>query len=184
MADAQRWAILLPMFNRWFGRSRDAQLRVLMVCMGNICRSPMAEAVLRRKLADAGLGRQVQVGSAGTLGAHRGSPPDPRGVQRAGLRGYAMAGQKSRPLRADDFSRFHLLLGMDQDNLAVLQERCPPDLSPGLGLLLDYAPALPVREVPDPYYASAEAFDHALDLIEPACEGLLVDIQRRIDGTS
>lgn len=172
------------MLTRWFRRQGSAQLSVLMVCMGNICRSPMAEAVLRGKLDRAGLAKLVAVDSAGTIDAHRGSPPDPRGVQRAAQRGYSLAGQKSRPLRPDDFSRFDLLLGMDHANLAVMRERCPPQSQGRLGLLLDYEPGLGEQEVPDPYYASAEAFDLALDLIEPACEGLLLDIRRRVDGTS
>ncbi len=151
-----------------------------MVCLGNICRSPLAEAVLRAKLAAAGLGDAVQVDSAGTLGAHRGSPPDPRARAQAELRGYSMAGQKARPVRDDDFSRFDLLLAMDHDNLESLRDRCPPPSLPRLGLLLDHAPALGTRDVPDPYYGSAAAFDHALDLIEPACDELLAVLRQRL----
>lgn len=177
----------------WFkSPKRQQKLAVLMVCMGNICRSPMAEAVLRAKLARAGLASVVAVDSAGTHGFHRGAPADPRAVVRAGLRGYQLAGLKSRPLLAADFSRFDLLLAMDRDNLAALRDRCAPAEQHRLGLLLLHAAqsesggnaAATCDEVPDPYYGSAAGFDLALDLIEPACEGLLSTLQRRLAEAS
>lgn len=153
-----------------------------MICMGNICRSPMAEGVLRGKLEVAGLAGVVRVDSAGTHGGHRGSPPDPRAVTQARQRGWRLDGQRSRPVQDEDFARFDLLLAMDQDNLASLRERCPGLLQDRLGLLLAHAPWLGESEVPDPYYSSVAAFDHALDLIEPACDGLMVLLRRRLDA--
>jgi len=165
---------------------------VLMVCAGNLCRSPMAEAVLRAKLAGAGLANRVAVDSAGTHGFHRGAPADPRAVARAKLRGYRLAGRTSRPLARDDFSRFDLLLAMDRHNLATMVSRCPSGEQHRLGMLLppvaqkssfvtdDAAPLL--GEVPDPYYGSMADFDLALDLIEPACDNLLSTLRHRLAG--
>ena len=172
------------MIKQWFNRRPPARLQVLMVCMGNICRSPMAEGVLRRKLAQAGLGDQVAVDSAGTHGFHRGAAADPRAVAQAALRGYPIAGLKSRPVLAADFSRFDLLLAMDHDNLATLQARCPPAERHRLQLLLPYAhPPGHTDEVPDPYYGSVAGFDLALDLIEPACDGVVLALQRRLTSS-
>ena len=176
------------MIKRWFQRREAPRLQVLMVCMGNICRSPMAEAVLRANLEHAGLAGQVAVDSAGTHGFHRGALPDPRAVDQAARRGYRLAGLKSRPVVAADFNRFDLLLAMDNNNLATLRSRCPPGASGQMALLLPYAaqaPDTPARvattdEVPDPYFGSVESFGHALDLIEPACDGLVRALQRKL----
>lgn len=176
------------MIKRWFQRREASRLQVLMVCMGNICRSPMAEGVLRAKLARAGLADAVVVDSAGTHGFHRGALPDPRAVTLAAQRGYRLVGLKSRPLVGADFSRFDLLLAMDYDNLATLQSRCPPGATGRLELLLPYAEQAPGRttsvpmadEVPDPYFGNVAGFEHALDLIEPACDGLLLALKRRL----
>lgn len=168
------------MLKRLFKRGPEPQCAVLMVCMGNICRSPMAEAVLRGKLEQAGLAGRVRVDSAGTLGHHRGAAPDRRAVAQAARRGWQLEGQKARPVADADFERFDLLLAMDAGNLADLQKRCPPALAERLGLLLDHAPWLGEREVPDPYYGAVAGFDHALDLIEPACDGLLAVLRRRL----
>ena len=151
-----------------------------MVCTGNLCRSPMAEAVLRSKLAAADLDGQVMVDSAGTHGFARGTRPDPRAVAQASQRGYSLAGQKSRPLDGADFSRFDLVLAMDRGNLAILQERCPSELQHRLALLLPFDKAARTDEVPDPYFGSVDGFDAALDLIEPACDAVLADLQRRL----
>jgi len=172
------------MIKRWFHRPDPARLRVLMVCMGNLCRSPMAEAVLRTRLAGAGLAQVVAVDSAGTHGFHKGTLPDPRAVAQAARRGYSLDGLKSRPLVAADFTRFDLVLAMDHDNLDTLRERCPAPEHGRLRLLLPYAKlgaaGLATDEVPDPYFGSVAGFDLALDLIEPACDGLLADLQRQL----
>ena len=178
------------MIEKWFRRREAPRLRVLMVCTANICRSPMAESVLRAKLEQAGLAGQVAVDSAGTQGFLRGSLADPRAVAQAAKRGYRLEGIRSRPVVAADFTRFDLLLAMDRANLAALLDRCPALAQPRLQLLLPFTAdrddasrlvaASPVDEVADPYYGSLVAFDHALDLIEPACDGLLRALRRRL----
>ena len=184
------------MINRWFRRRQAPRLQVLMVCMGNLCRSPMAEGVLRAKLERAGMAGEVAVDSAGTHGFARGASPDPRASTQALLRGYRLEGLKSRPLVVGDFERFDWLLAMDRSNLAALRARCPPQqqqrlqLLPSLGqtatdsaaagVVLPTAGVAQADEVPDPYYGNVAGFDHALDLIEPACDGLIRLLQRRL----
>ena len=168
------------MMTRWFRRPDTARLRLLMVCTGNICRSPMAESVLRSKLQRHGLASAVLVDSAGTHGFHKGTAADPRAVAQAARRGYALHGLRSRPLVAEDFNRFDLLLAMDQGNLATLRKRCPSAEQHRVQLLMIHAPQAVSDEVPDPYYGAVAAFDLALDLIEPACDGLVTEIRRRL----
>lgn len=172
-----------PMFKRLFGGQRAAtspRFQVLMVCMGNICRSPLAEAVLRSKLAQAGLGDLVAVDSAGTSDHHRGEPPDPRGVRCAQARGYSMKGLRSRPVVDADFERFDLVLAMDRSNLDSLLRRVPQQAQAKLGLLLPYAATAGPEEVPDPYYGAAAGFEHVIDLLEPACDALVQDLRARV----
>ena len=155
-----------------------ARVRILMVCMGNICRSPTAEAVLRAKLAAAGLAARVEVDSAGTHGYHVGAPPDPRAQEHAERRGYDLASLRARLVAPRDFERFDLLLAMDEDNLAILARQCPSAHRHKLKLLLSYAPAVGHAAVPDPYYGGAAGFDHVLDLVEAACDGLVDSLFR------
>lgn len=151
-----------------------------MVCMGNICRSPLAEAVLRAKLAQAGLANQVLVDSAGTSEHHRGEPPDPRGVRCAEARGYSLKGLRSRPVSDEDFERFDLLLAMDRSNLDNLRRRCPESAQGKLALLLPHAGRTGPDEVPDPYYGGVAGFEHVIELLEPACDALVRDLQTRL----
>jgi protein-tyrosine phosphatase len=158
-----------------------AELRVLMVCMGNICRSPTAEGVLRDRLQRAGLQQRVAVDSAGTLDHHAGEPPDPRAQRHAALRGYDLSSQRARAVRAEDFSRFHWLLAMDEDNLAWLQRRAPPGSTARIELLMPYARRFAeVQAVPDPYYGNAAGFERVLDLVEDACDGLVARLQQEL----
>jgi protein-tyrosine phosphatase len=156
-------------------------IRVLMVCTGNICRSPTAEGVLRRKLTDAGLADRVEVESAGTVDYHAGSPPDHRAQQSAVRRGYDLSRQRARQLRDSDFERFDLLLAMDTDHLDRLVDLCPGPLIGRVKLLMDYSPTRPRgASVPDPYYGAPAGFERVLDMIEEACEGLISELRARV----
>ncbi len=155
-------------------------LRVLMVCMGNICRSPIAEGVLRTKLLHAGLQRRVVVDSAGTSGMHGGEPPDPRGIRRAAARGYEIGSLRARGVIDADFQNFDLILAMDSRNLKWLRDRAPAASSSTIGLLLARDGARGEgADVPDPYYGAEQGFDHVLDLVEEACDGLVRGWGRR-----
>jgi protein-tyrosine phosphatase len=151
--------------------------RILFFCMGNICRSPTAEGVMRAKLAAAGL--DVEVDSAGTHGYHIGAPPDERSQQHASLRGYDLSTLRARKLLAEDFGRFDLVLAMDADNLAHAARLCPPGQRHRLKLLMDYAPHIGKAHVPDPYYGGAAGFEDVLDLVEAACDGLVASLRGR-----
>lgn len=155
-------------------------VRVLFVCMGNICRSPVAEGVLRDKLARAGLSENVEVDSAGTHAYHIGSPPDSRSQSTARQRGIEIGGLRARVVKDDDFAKFDYVLAMDRDNLENLLDRCPqPLLRQRVQLFLDFAPRQPAREVPDPYYGGADGFELVMDLIDEAAQGLLEQIRER-----
>lgn len=154
---------------------------VLFVCLGNICRSPTAHGVFESRVLAAGLADRIRVDSAGTGAWHVGSPPDRRSREVAVARGYDLSHLRARQVCAEDFSRFHYLLAMDRDNLAALEAMAPPGFAGELGLFLDYAPAAPVAEVPDPYYGGAEGFARVFDLVELASDGLLEHL-RRTDG--
>lgn len=145
--------------------------------MGNICRSPTAEAVLRAQLRQAGLDGRVAVDSAGTHGWHAGEPPDPRAIRIAALRGYELAHLRARAVRDEDYTRFDRMLAMDEANLEWLLGRRPAGAPARIGLLMDHAcDHAAVREVPDPYYGAATGFEHVLDLVEDACRGLVAEL--------
>ena len=158
-------------------------MKILFVCMGNICRSPTAEAVFRGKAAAAGLGARVAVDSAGTHGFHAGDPPDRRAQQAAARRGYDMSQLRGRAVAAADFEQYDLLLAMDDENLELLRARCPEAHADKVRLLLSFATQPGTRrDVPDPYYGNAQGFENVLDLIEDAADGLLAHVRQRLDA--
>jgi len=146
-------------------------LSVLMVCMGNICRSPTAEAMLRHKLVGAGLDRRVRVDSAGTHDYHVGEPPDDRAIAHGRGRGLALENLIARQVGVEDFTRFDYILAMDRQNLDWLVRHAPERTSARIELLLPYAPRLGLSEVPDPYYGGADGFERVIDLVDAACDG-------------
>jgi protein-tyrosine phosphatase len=150
---------------------------ILFVCMGNICRSPTAEGVFRRRAVAAGLAEMVYVDSAGTHGYHIGEPPDARSQKFAARRGYGLSKQRARQVTAIDFARFDYLLAMDRDNLALLEEACPPQYRHRLGLFMRFAKNRDSEVVPDPYYGAGAGFDLVLDYIEDASDGLIGVLQ-------
>lgn len=151
-----------------------AELRVLMVCTGNICRSPTAQGVLRQRLARAGLADRVAVDSAGTHGYHSGEGPDPRAVKAAAARGYDLRSLRARPVLPPDFTQFQLVLAMDENHLVWLQRKAPPGLHTRIELLMPHGRRYAdERNVPDPYYGGPAGFERVLDLVEDACDGLL-----------
>lgn len=157
--------------------SVSVQRRVLFFCMGNICRSPSAEGVMRAKLAAAGLQDHIEVDSAGTHGYHIGAAPDRRSQAHAARRGYALGALRARQLVAADFERFDLVLAMDGDNLAHAERLCPPAQRHRLQRLMDYAPHAGCPDVPDPYYGGDAGFETVLDLVEAACDGLIAALR-------
>ena len=153
--------------------------RVLMVCLGNICRSPTAEGVLRHLAAKEAPGLALEVDSAGTADYHIGAPPDARSQRAALRRGIDIGSLRARQVVADDFARFDLILAMDAENLRELQALQPRNSRAALKRFLDYAPEMEVRDVPDPYYGKPAAFEKVLDLTTAAARGLLAALQER-----
>lgn len=147
--------------------------RVLFVCMGNICRSPTAEGVLRKMAFEAGLHEYILIDSAGTHGYHIGEAPDPRALVAARRRGYDLSRLRARKIEGSDFSKFDLILGMDFNNLEILQSHCPIEHQHKTGLLMSYAEEHAASLVHDPYYRSGKDFELVLDYIEDGCRGLI-----------
>jgi protein-tyrosine phosphatase len=146
--------------------------------MGNICRSPTAEGVLRTHVERAGLADGVEIDSAGTHAYHVGEPPDPRSQKVAASHGYNLSKLRARRVVTADFLRYDFILAMDRSNLAMLREACPGEEQHRLGLLLDYAQGAVEDEVPDPYYGGPEGFERVLDLIEAASAGLIEHLRQ------
>ncbi len=151
---------------------------ILFVCMGNICRSPTADGVLRANLKQLGLQNKVQVDSAGTHNYHPNSPPDVRSQKHAARRGYDLSELRARQIRDVDFEHFDLILAMDWDNLALIQDQCPPQYLSKVRRLTEFCQQLDSPVVPDPYYGGDAGFEEVLDLVEDACKGLLLHVQK------
>ena len=156
-----------------------ARVKILFVCLGNICRSPTAEGVLRMLAAREAPELAIEVDSAGTAGYHVGEPPDARTRAAAARRGYSLESLRARVVEPGDFERFDLILAMDEENLRVLQRRAPAHAHERLRLFLEFAPQQDVREVPDPYYGGPNGFEEVLDLVEEAARGLLAHLRQR-----
>lgn len=154
-------------------------MRVLFVCLGNICRSPTAEGVLRHQLREAGLAEQIEVASAGTGDWHVGKPPDSRTRAAALRRGYDLSAQRAQQVSAADFGRYDLILAMDESNLGNLKRLQPAGARAELDLFLRRYDGA-VDEVPDPYYGGEQGFEQVLDLIEQACHGLVIELKGRL----
>ncbi|MBL0122339.1 MAG: low molecular weight phosphotyrosine protein phosphatase [Betaproteobacteria bacterium] len=146
---------------------------VIFICMGNICRSPTAEGVFRKLVGESPLAGKMEIDSAGTLGAHAGAKPDPRAIALAASRGYELEKLRARQVAEADFLKFDYVIAMDVQNFRHLKAVCPPEQAHKIELLLGFSPDAGALEVPDPYYGSAADFEHALELIEHGCKGLL-----------
>ncbi|XSG81803.1 MAG: low molecular weight protein-tyrosine-phosphatase [Methyloligella sp. ZOD6] len=153
--------------------ARNDRHKLLFICLGNICRSPMAEGVFRRVIDEAGVADLFEIDSAGLGDWHIGQAPDTRAQAAATGRGMDISSQCARQVAIEDFHRFDLLLAMDRNNLAELLQLAPGGTEDKVRQFLDFAPHMDAIDVPDPFFGGAEGFDHALDLIEAASEGLL-----------
>jgi protein-tyrosine phosphatase len=153
-----------------------ARHRLLFICLGNICRSPMAEGVFRRVAEEEGVADRFEIDSAGMGEWHIGQAPDTRAQAAALNRGMDISTQSARQVTQADFDRFDLLLAMDGSNFAELTQLAPKSARHKVRRFLDYAPHLSTQDVPDPFYGGSEGFDHALDLIEEAARGLLAEL--------
>lgn len=148
-------------------------MRILFVCMGNICRSPSAEGVFRHVLNERAPELEILIDSAGTHGYHVGERPDARAMAAAKRRGIDISQLRARRVVADDFDQFDLILAMDEENLRDLRSRARAERRERIRLLMDFAPTASSRAVPDPYYGGDQGFEEVLDLLEEAADGLL-----------
>ena len=165
------------MFKRKEKAIENNSVRVLLVCMGNICRSPMAEGLLRQRIAERGFPVEIEVDSAGTHSYHVGASPDPRALAAALRRGVDISELRARRVTPADFARFDLVLAMDDDNHSALVELADAEHHHKIRLLLEFA-GPGHRNVPDPYYGGMLGFERVLDLVEEAMAGLLDEVER------
>jgi protein-tyrosine phosphatase len=156
------------------------KVKVLFVCMGNICRSPTAHGVFEKLLKDKGLEDFIEVDSAGTYAYHVGEAPDKRAQATALKRGFDLEHLKARKVAENDFSYYDYILAMDNDNLDMLYAACPAKFKNKISLLLHFADNFPISEVPDPYYGGVKGFENVFDMIDTASRGLLEDIKKKI----
>ncbi len=155
------------------------KIKVLFVCMGNICRSPTAHGVFETLVEREGLADRIEVDSAGTHAYHVGKSPDQRSQKTAQKRGLDIGHQRARKAESDDFLQYDYVLAMDQENYHALCAICPEGMESKLQLLMDYAPDLRMREVPDPYCGGPQGFEKVFDMVEAAAKGLLEDIREQ-----
>ncbi|KAB0636092.1 low molecular weight phosphotyrosine protein phosphatase [Burkholderia stagnalis] len=156
------------------------RVAICFVCLGNICRSPTAEGVMRHQVEAAGLADRIDVDSAGTGDWHVGEAPDSRAQAAARTRGYDLSALRARQVSGADFERFDLLLAMDGANFAELHRRCPAEHRDKVRLLMEFAPGAAESEVADPYFGGAQGFEQVLDQCEAACRGLLDTLRQRV----
>ena len=160
------------------------KVKILFVCMGNICRSPTAQGVFESLVAATELARRVQIDSAGTHAYHVGEQPDPRATQAAAKRGIALSRQRARRVEAADFARFDYVLAMDSSNLDDLLSICPEEHQGKVRLFLEFAGPSVRDDVPDPYYGGPQGFERVLDLVEEGARALIEDIRRKVTAGS
>ncbi|MEJ2116730.1 MAG: low molecular weight phosphotyrosine protein phosphatase [Alphaproteobacteria bacterium] len=153
--------------------SVPVRTNILFVCLGNICRSPMAEGLMRHMVKQSGLHDRIALDSAGLGSWHIGHPPDERAVETLSIRGVEISDLRARQISVDDFEKFDLILAMDRSNRQALAKLAPKDLGHKVHLLMEYAPNLGVHEIPDPYFGGRKGFDYVAQLIETACRGVL-----------
>jgi protein-tyrosine phosphatase len=157
------------------------KLSVLMVCTGNICRSPTAEGVLRHLAGERGLADRIVVRSAGTNDYHVGEGPDPRATKHAAQRGYDLSSQRAMQVREKHFHEFDYILAMDRGHLKMLERMRPKDSKAKLGLFLEASDRWKGEDVPDPYYGAAHGFEYVLDMVEEAAARWLEILQAELD---
>jgi len=148
--------------------------------MGNICRSPTAHGIFRKMLIDKGLASRIEVDSAGTHAYHVGNQPDNRSMEAALARGVDISDLKARQLDDYDFEEFDYLLVADEDNYYLTREACPIEQRDKIQYILGFAKHSAVKEVPDPYYGQGNGFERVLDLIEDACKGLMIKLEKEL----
>ena len=153
------------------------KVKVLFVCMGNICRSPTAHGVFEQLIKDEKLTERLEIDSAGTHAYHVGEPPDRRAQETAQKRGIDLSYIKARKIQESDFEYYDYVLAMDKDNYDILDQACPVDYKSKLSLFLDFAPEHAFDEVPDPYYGGIRGFENVFDMVDAASKGLLKDIK-------
>jgi protein-tyrosine phosphatase len=152
---------------------KQKKIRLLFVCLGNICRSPAAEGIMKKIVADVSLEKQIEIDSAGTAGYHEGELPDARMREHAGRRGYTLD-SRSRPVRMSDYYDFDMIIGMDDSNIDVLKNKAPDAGSlKKIHRMTDFSVNRSCDYVPDPYYEGGSGFEQVLDILEDACSGLL-----------
>jgi len=155
-------------------------VKVLFVCMGNICRSPTAHGVFRELVQREGLHELIEIDSAGTHAYHVGKGPDERAQATARTRGIDLSDLRARQVAAEDFEHYDYVIAMDQENYISLSRQCPEQLVERIYMFMDFAPQMRTREVPDPYYGGAQGFERVFDLVDAAAAGLLEEIRQRL----